>query len=176
MLSKSEFNNLRPYTVYMCRNKKNHSFSSNQVGALKYYSENLHWLMHKHIFLYAQIAYVIYIIENGHRACTSAINDIKAYHWHDIRVRSMQWGKVSSHVSCPHTIPRLIQSVDKPRIKRNEKNLQWQLSGSELAMTEVGFENLQCLSVGIGCNEIRRPSELCGGPGRLFSKLVPGYR
>ena len=34
----------------------------------------------------------------------------------------------------------------------------------EFAMTEVGFANLQCLSVGIGCNEIRRPSELCGGP------------
>ena len=31
-------------------------------------------------------------------------------------------------------------------------------------MTEIGFENLQCLSVGICCNEIRRPSELCGGP------------
>ena len=31
-------------------------------------------------------------------------------------------------------------------------------------MAEVGIANLQCLSVGIGCNEIRRPSELCGGP------------
>ena len=132
---------------------KNHCLSTAQRGASKYISENAH-----SILLHASISCVIYSIENGYMSCKSqmSLGLPFVFAWVLYAV-----GECIKSCSCPHTIGSFKVWQKKQKTRRN---LQWQFSGSEFAMTEVGFKNVQGLSAGSGFNEIRRPSELWGAP------------